>query len=106
MNLRASFVRPVVIGTVSTFNFCTKCVGSPCRQHGTSPIAIQFPGNGCMDDLTTERSFESQATWTIDVFGLFLLFMSVCATTQRQASCRPVQELNVCTVPYSICGAG
>ena len=26
------------------------------------PIATQFPGYGCMDDLTTERSFDLQAT--------------------------------------------
>ena len=36
-------------------------------------IATQFPDHGCMDDLTTERSFVSQATWVIDVLGLFFL---------------------------------
>ena len=25
-----------------------------------------------MDDITTERSFDSQATWSIDAIGLFL----------------------------------
>ena len=25
-----------------------------------SPIASRFPGQGCMDDVTTERSFDSQ----------------------------------------------
>ena len=35
------------------------------------PIANQFPG--CMDDLTTERSFDSQGTWVIDVLGLSFL---------------------------------
>ena len=35
------------------------------------PIATQFPGHGCMDDLTTGRSFDSLATWVIDVLGLF-----------------------------------
>ena len=29
-------------------------------------------GHGCMDDLTTELSFNWQATWVIDVLGLFL----------------------------------
>ena len=28
-------------------------------------------GYGCMDNLTAERSFDSQATWVIGVFGLF-----------------------------------
>ena len=31
------------------------------------PIAIQFPKHGCMDDVSTERSFDSQATWFLDV---------------------------------------
>ena len=35
-------------------------------------IATQFPGHGCIDDFTIERSFESQATWVIDVLGSFL----------------------------------
>ena len=36
------------------------------------PIATQIPGHGCMDDLTNECSFDPQATWVIDVLGLFL----------------------------------
>ena len=33
-----------------------------------------------MDDLTVERSFDSQPTWVIDVFDLFfdMLSMGVC----------------------------
>ena len=31
------------------------------------PIATQFPGHGCMCDVTTERSFVSQAMCVIDV---------------------------------------
>ena len=54
--------------TVPMFNSCTKCTT-------TRPIAIQFLGHGCMDDLTTGRSFESLATWVIDVLGL-LLFLT------------------------------
>ena len=34
-------------------------------------IATQFPGHGCMDDLTTEISFDSQALWVIDVLGIY-----------------------------------
>ena len=36
------------------------------------PIATQFPGHGCMFDLTTESSFDSQATWVIVALGLFI----------------------------------
>ena len=38
-----------------------------------SPIATQFPGHGRMNNLTTEFSFDSQATLVIDVIGLFFL---------------------------------
>ena len=37
----------------------------------THPIATRFPGHGCMDDFTNERGFDSQATWAIDVLGIF-----------------------------------
>ena len=39
--------------------------------HITQPHARLFPGHLCMNDLTTERSFDSQATWVIDVLGSF-----------------------------------
>ena len=53
-----------------------------------------------MDDLTTDRSFDLQATWLIDVLGLFLdmLSMDVCTTRQWQTSGRLVQKLDACTV--------
>ena len=38
----------------------------------THLIPTKFPGHGCMDGLISERSFDSQATRVIDVFGLFL----------------------------------
>ena len=63
------------------------------------PIATQFPWHGRMDDLTNERSFDSQATWVIDVLGL-LFDMAVCITRHWQTSGRLMQELNVCTVPF------
>ena len=31
----------------------------------TSLIASQFTGNGCMDDVTTEHSFDSKDKWVI-----------------------------------------
>ena len=36
------------------------------------PIATKFPRHGCTDDHTTERSFDSQATWVINVLGFIL----------------------------------
>ena len=44
-----------------------------------------------MDDLATERSFDSQDTRVTDVLGLFLVMADVL-----------VQELNVCTVRSSL----
>ena len=56
------------------------------------PIATKFAGNGCMDDLTTERSFDSQATWVSTVLDLFvdMLSMGVCTTRHWQMSSRLV----------------
>ena len=53
-----------------------------------------------MDDLTTERSFNSPATWVSGVLGLLfdMLPMDVCTTRHCQASGRLLQEINVCTV--------
>ena len=59
--------------------------------------SFKFPGRGCMDDLTIERSFDVQAKWITDVLGLFF-DKNVLSTRQSQTSCRSVQELNVCTV--------
>ena len=52
-----------------TFKFSTKCLGSPGIRHDHTP--------DCIDDLTTERSFSSQATWVIDVLGLFFDMLSM-----------------------------
>ena len=87
----------------ATFNTCIKCVDSPGLIHVSSShtIATHFLGHGCMDDLTTERSFDLQATRVIGILGLFFdMFstMGVCTTRHCQTSGRPVQELNVCTV--------
>ena len=76
--------------TVPTFNSCTKFAGSPGIIHAACPIATQFTGYGCMDDLTTERSFGSQALCVINVFGV--LFDIIHRSGQM------VQELNECTV--------
>ena len=53
-----------------------------------------------MNYLTTERRFDPQAQWIIDVLGLFVdvLVMAICATRHWQTSSLLVQELNVCTV--------
>ena len=46
---------------VLIFNSSTKCVGHTTAR----PIATQFPEHGCMEDLTAESSFDSQAKWVI-----------------------------------------
>ena len=75
--------------------------------HNTRPHARLRPCFQGMDattgpsDLITERSFDSQATLVIDVFGLFCWqFMHWVFPTTRywQTSSRLVQELNVCSV--------
>ena len=66
-----------------------------------SPVAIHSPGHGCMDDLTTECSFDLQTRWVTDVLGM--LSMGVCTTMHWPMSSRLVQEFNVCTLsPRSI----
>ena len=52
--------------TLPTFDSCTKCLSGPGKIHNHT-----VPGHGCVyDHYTTERSFDSQATWVIDVLGL------------------------------------
>ena len=55
-------------------NPCTKCVGSPGI---ILPNATQFLGHGCMDDLTLNVFFYSQATCIICVLGLFVDMLSI-----------------------------
>ena len=38
------------------------------------PIVTQFFGHGCINDLKTECSFDSQATSVIDVLGLLFTY--------------------------------
>ena len=94
------YIRLLILRTVPTFNYCTKCVGSPGIMHDRTPHTTQFPRHGCMDDLTTERSFDSLVTLVIDVRSLFydVLSMDLGTTRHRQTSGRLVQKLNVCTV--------
>ena len=37
----------------------------------THLIATWFPRHGCMDDLKTEDTIDSQATWVINVLAWF-----------------------------------
>ena len=68
--------------------------GHNTRPHSRLPLSCM-----CMDDPTTERIFDSQATWVIDVLWYFLtLSMGVCTTRHWQTSGRLVQELNVCNI--------
>ena len=38
--------------------------------HNTRPIATLIPGHENMDDLRSEHSVDSQATWVVQVLGL------------------------------------
>ena len=56
--------------TVPTFNSCKKNAWAARAYYTTArPITTQYPRHGGMDDLTTERSFDLQATWVIYAFG-------------------------------------
>ena len=56
---------------------CRHCTWAPRAEYTTArPIATQFPGHWCTDDLTTENSFHSQATWIIDMLVLFIWHVS------------------------------
>ena len=56
-----------------------------------------------MDNLTTDRSFYSQATWVIDVLGFFdMLYMGVCTPRHWQTSGRLVQELYADTITLGL----
>ena len=72
-------------GTVPTFNSCTKCRGQP--GHNTRPRARSFMRNGCMDDLTTERGFDSQATWVINVLSLYFTVLTYVRLTVAGIKC-------------------
>ena len=67
-------------------------------------VATPFPRHVCMDDLTTKRTFDSQAMQVIlfELFFVDMLSMGVCKTRHWQTSVRLVQELNVCTVVWWI----
>ena len=54
-----------------TFKSCTNLMGK--RDTNARTIATQFPEHGCMSYLKTERSFESQGMWVIDVLGLLFV---------------------------------
>ena len=48
--------------------------------------------DACIDDIATEHSFDSKATWVIDVFGLFFvtcypLVIVQPDTDRRQVDC-------------------
>ena len=53
------------------YSACTKYVGRPGINTTKHPIAIPFSGHGGMNDLTTERSFDWQASPVSGVLCLF-----------------------------------
>ena len=64
------------------------------------PIAIQFYGHGCMNELTTERTLNCKLRGSLVCLAyLFLtLDMGVCTTKHSQTSGRLMQEIIVVTV--------
>ena len=58
-------------------------LGQPEQYTTIRLFATQFPGYGYIDDLTTERSFDLQATGVIDVLGLFFDMISMGVYTTR-----------------------
>ena len=54
-----------------TFNSCTKCVGSPGKIHDHMPDCHPVSWAWIYEWPTTERNFDSQATWVIDVVIVF-----------------------------------
>ena len=65
-------------------------------NHRTPGQPTSFLG---MNDLTTERSFDWQATWVIDENDKFCCKVVRVSTTRHwQMSGRLVQELDVCSV--------
>ena len=78
-------------------------MGSPGKIHNRTPDCHPVYWAWIrpqVSDLTTESSFDSQASWVIDVLCLYsnMLSLGVCTTRHWQTSGRLVQELNVCTV--------
>ena len=71
-----------------------------CIDANRCGFAPEFPGHGCMDDLPIETSFDSKATWVIDILSLFfdMLSTDICTTRHWKTSGRLMQELNVCNV--------
>ena len=69
--------------------------GQPGSNTTARLIVSQFPGHECMDDLRTEGSFDTPATWVI---GVMVIFTGVRKTRHWQTSGRLVQWLNVCIV--------
>ena len=64
------------------------------------PLRGDISVNGqSMDNITTEHSFNSQATWVIDVIGLFfdMISMGVWTTRHWRMFGQLVQELDICT---------
>ena len=85
--------------TLSTFNSCTKCVGSASIILTVwLPPVGQFPWHG-WPHIWTYLWF-ARARWVIDVLGLLfqIVIQGVWTTRHWQTSGRLVQELSVCTV--------
>ena len=80
----------VILTLCSMYDFCKNYFTSNTSFTATTtterPHATKSPGFVCMDDLTTKRSFDLQATWAIGLLGLLLAILStgVCTTRHRR----------------------
>ena len=104
--IRNTFIRPpltlmLLVTTVPTFNFYTKCVGSPGKIHDrTSDFHPFFLGiDTCMtSQLNVALICQLCGPLMCLAYFLDMSCMVVCTTSHWQTSSRWVQELNVCTV--------
>ena len=68
-------------------------------KHNTWPQARLSPNLLGMDDLTTERSFDSQDTWSLmcSDYIFYISFIGDCTTSHWRTSGRLMEESNACT---------
>ena len=75
------------MATMPAFNSCTKCVGILGIKHDrTSNCHLVSWAH--VPDLTTYRTFDCQATWIIDMFGISVDVIYGCLYNQALVDVR------------------
>ena len=104
--LRLPAVMLIGAHTVPAFNSCTKCWDSPCIIHNRTPDChpvSQVWMRPQVPNLTSESSFDSQATCVIGVLGLFFLHViHGCLYNQALAEFRSTGAGTKCLYCYSL----